>query len=165
MVDCETLGDIEGRLKELGASLEEEAYEEDIYYAHPSRSMMATDEAVRLRRKAERRILAYKGPRKRGAYKARTEIEVECHGPIEELLEKLGFKPAIIVRKNRKYYRLGEAMVTLDKVENLGCFIEIEAPTGEVVEDTRSRLQVKGREVLETYVELLASKLWEARSS
>ncbi len=43
------------------------------------------------------------------------------------MLEKLGFSEVGVVKKHRKKFKLGELKISLDRVEGLGDFVEIEA--------------------------------------
>jgi adenylate cyclase class 2 len=127
--DCGLLGVVEERLRSLGARLLEEKREEDTYYQHPCRDFAETDEALRLRLAAGRAELTYKGPKRIvGGAKTRLEETVAVGDPeaAHRILEALGFRPVAKVVKTRRYYRLGDVLVTLDRVEGLGCFLEAE---------------------------------------
>ena len=126
---CDALAVVEERLESLGAVLEDSVVEEDTYYQHPCRDFSETDEALRIRRVNGRVELTYKGPKRviQGS-KAREEISIGLGdaGAVDELLRVLGFRPVAVVRKERRYYRLPGAIVSLDRVEGLGCFVEVE---------------------------------------
>ena len=127
---CSMLGRVEDAIQELGAVLINNVVEEDIYYQHPCRDFSSTDEALRLRRtNSGVHELTYKGPKKRQhGLKERPEItlRVTDADTIVELLHMLGFREVALVRKRRRYYRLNDFIVTLDEVNGLGCFVEIE---------------------------------------
>ncbi len=131
---CEELKSIEERLAALGGIPEEVVVEEDLYFQHPCRDFAKTDEALRLRRRSGRVELTYKGPKEGGIVKARREVSVvvDDFEAARELLESLGFSPVVTVRKKRRYYRVSSenAVVTLDEVEDLGCFVEVEVLDG-----------------------------------
>ena len=120
----------------LGAEFGSAELQVDAYYAHPARDFRRTDEAFRLRSIGERNFATYKGPKIDAATKTRREIEVPlAAGPAEasrfgEMLEALGFRRAIVVRKSRRKgcLRRGrfDVEVALDQVEKLGDFIEFE---------------------------------------
>lgn len=129
-VDCSEFAEIESRLASLGFSLVYSGVEEDVYYSHPCRDVLETDEAIRVRRSSAGKKVTYKGPRMGGRVKARVEYEARVDGDIEAILEHLGFRPAIVVRKSRRMYRGGSAIVTLDRVDGLGCFVEVESLDG-----------------------------------
>ena len=72
-------------------------------------------------------MLTYKGPKLDGVSKTREELET----PVDEviftrILHALGFSEAGIVRKIREVFKAGEITVSLDAVEGLGEFLEVE---------------------------------------
>lgn len=118
-------------LHRLGAAATPPAIEEDVFFAHPSRDLAAADEALRLRVIASPASpafeLTYKGPRRKGAYKAREERTVRLADDPTALLAGLGFAPTVRLRKTRQRFRLAALEVTLDHVDGLGWFAEVEA--------------------------------------
>jgi len=156
-VACEALEALASRLEGLGYR-GVESREVDVYYSHPCRSFPATDEALRVRFSQGRVRVTYKGPRLPGKFKARVEVEAEAEGDVDAILEALGFHPAVRVVKERRYYRVGEVTVSLDKVEGLGCFVEVEAPSEEQLSRALEALDVHGEPVAETYAELVARR-------
>ncbi|MGC8968969.1 MAG: class IV adenylate cyclase [Conexivisphaera sp.] len=139
--------------------------EEDTYFGHPCRNFALTDEALRLRRSDGTVELTYKGPRAGGAggTKSRTELTLRLQDPgaAAELLSALGFVPVATVRKRRSYYRVSGAIVSIDAVEGLGNFVEVEAADeGVGVEDLKSIVRGLGlawEPVEETYLEMVLS--------
>jgi len=122
---------VRDRLADLGAENRGTVVQADAYYDHPSRSFAETDEALRVRREVddvETAVLTYKGPLVEEASKTREEIELGVDDPaaMEAILESLGFEPVAEVRKERERYWLGGYTVTLDRVEGLGEFVEVE---------------------------------------
>lgn len=132
-------------LVSLDAEYEGSVYQVDTYYDHPCRSFKATDEALRVRRERNRDSgsdphglgavphganirLTYKGPRVDDASKTRAEYEtiVESEEFIRQILEALGFSPLPPVKKTRERYSYDDFTVTLDSVDELGAFVEIE---------------------------------------
>jgi adenylate cyclase, class 2 len=123
-------------LLDRGAREEPAVDQEDVYLRHPSRDFAQTHEALRLRRIGPDNRVTYKGPRFPGPTKTREEIEL----PFEEgedafralcrLFENLGFAPVATLRKRRTSFHLAatpnELEVTLDRVNELGDFAEIE---------------------------------------
>ena len=125
------LRDLEKNIISMGAKLEWMGEQRDTYYNHPERDFAKTDEALRVREEDKKIILTYKGPKIDNLTKTREEIKVKVGDmtSIKELLGKLGFKDQKVVKKQRKKYLLGKFKVCLDKVEDLGEFVEIEAVT------------------------------------
>jgi adenylate cyclase class 2 len=123
---------VEKRLIEEGANFVNEERQIDTYYNAPHRDFAQTDEALRLRSVGTKNMLTYKGPRLDTVSKSRKEITLSVpRKPIEELLGSLGFSKFGQVVKSRRNYELGDLLVSLDDVENLGTFIEIEAQAEE----------------------------------
>lgn len=103
-----------------------EKIEEDVYYSSPIKDFKETDEALRVRYSEGNAILTYKGPKIDKISKSREEIEILVSGDIESLLQKLGFNKFMNVRKNRKVYQYKEFKLSIDNVESLGEYIEVE---------------------------------------
>jgi adenylate cyclase class 2 len=132
----------------------------DFYFRHPCRDFRVTDEAFRLRQIDSRAYVTYKGPRQAAKVKTRPEIELGLVADEleawKEMLERLGFVGLPVVRKRRQIFRpaLTDAThagftVTLDEVEQLGRFAEIE-----LIVEQQQRL-----EQARTRVERLSAKL------
>ncbi|MFC3476619.1 class IV adenylate cyclase [Halobacterium litoreum] len=143
-------------LADAGATPDGTVAQSDTYFDAPHRTFAETDEALRVRRvatatdaldrdagdvsalvdaildgdvghDAESRV-TYKGPLVEAASKTREEFETGVEGGDEmrEILERLGFEPAAVVRKVRERYRLDGFTVLLDAVEGVGEYVEIE---------------------------------------
>ncbi|AIF70058.1 adenylate cyclase [Palaeococcus pacificus DY20341] len=137
MIEVELKGyaneEIFERVREKFEFLRKEIHE-DTYYQHPCRDFSKTDEALRVRIKRFNghfeAFLTYKGPKLDEFSKTRKEIEVPIEDPdkYEEILKELGFKEVLTVRKVReKYFVKKGIIITLDEIEELGKFVEIEA--------------------------------------
>ncbi len=116
-------------LEALGARYIETRIEEDVYFNSPMRNFAETDEALRLRRHSDGTVvLTYKGPRLGGKGKTREEINVVVgdFNAMYEILRKLGFVEVARVVKKREVYVYENFTISLDKVEGLGDFVEIE---------------------------------------
>ena len=130
------------RLDPLGADPVNAVTQEDTYYDAPHREFAETDEALRVRREVIRSEsdgetpadgtefaeLTYKGPLLEAESKTRREVEtvVENGEAAGDILAALGFDPAATVRKNRERFALDGFTVTLDAVDGLDEFVEIE---------------------------------------
>ncbi len=100
----------------------------DTYYRAPFRDFAKTDEALRVRVQDKKYFLTYKGPRMDSVSKTRKEYEVEVNDAdiLGNILSSMNFSPVATIVKKRKKYRLGEFIISLDKVRELGDFIEVE---------------------------------------
>ncbi|MBW3581964.1 MAG: class IV adenylate cyclase [Euryarchaeota archaeon] len=138
--------EVQRRVLELKAAPLGRRVEHDTYYRHPVRDFATTDEALRLRRVVRitdegevdwrslpaeawasgRTFVTYKGPRMEGTAKTRTEEEVLVQGNVHALLGHLGFSAVQDVLKHRRAWSVGDAVITLDEVDGLGVFVEVE---------------------------------------
>lgn len=125
-------------LAELDVEQVGRVHQIDTYYDAPHREFAETDEALRIRREtdAEGQVttkLTYKGPLVEAESKTREEFEtlVGDDEAIAGVLEHLGFSPAGTVEKDRERYRVDGFTVSLDAVEGLGTFCEVERETEE----------------------------------
>uniref|UniRef100_A0A7C4W2S0 Class IV adenylate cyclase n=1 Tax=Geoglobus ahangari TaxID=113653 RepID=A0A7C4W2S0_9EURY len=128
----DNLSEIEERMG--NAEFVIEKVEEDAYFNHPCRDFRETDEALRIRRDIEGIKITYKGKKIDPETKTREEIKIKVDDfdKAFKLFEKLGFTLAGWVKKKRKIYRYGEALICLDHIEDLGSFVEIEIESDDV---------------------------------
>lgn len=151
------------RLNEIGAVFLRSETHRDTYLRHPSRDFRTTDEALRIREVDGEPFITYKGPRLAGPIKIRPEIELPMvAGTVEEWLKiwgHLGFVVALTVPKSREVYELKHSgrllTITLDQVETLGAFTEIEriVHTSSEIEQAQADIQEVGKMLQLTEVE------------
>ncbi len=100
----------------------------DTYFNSQYRDFGKTDESLRIRAEDGKSFLTYKGPKMDSVSKTRKEFQIEIIDAenTKNILTSLGFSPMATVTKKRKNYRLGDFLIALDEVQNLGNFIEIE---------------------------------------
>ena len=131
------LAAVADRLDELGATQTGDVVQVDTYYDAPHREFAETDEALRVRRETRagetEARLTYKGPLVEAESKTREEFEtaVDDGETADAIFENLGFTPAATVEKDRRFYRYDGYTVTLDAVEGVGEFVEVETETDE----------------------------------
>ena len=167
-VQVDTLGPIREQLNKRNAQFSGRIHEHDIYYNAPHRDFGTTDEAMRVRYTNEHAVITYKGA-KRAKYglKAREELNtaVESGEVFEQILVRLGFVKTAEVNKWRENYRLGTATISLDSVDELGTFVEIEVMTDLNGPDATNQINtlakemgIVGEPILSSYLELFLSK-------
>lgn len=124
---------VRDRLGALEATPEGAVVQVDTYYDAPHREFAETDEALRIRSErpedaAEETRVTYKGPLVDDESKTREEVEtgVADREKMGAILTKLGFEPAATVRKERERFSLDGYTVTLDSVEDVGEYVEVE---------------------------------------
>jgi len=142
----EDLAAVVERLAAMGAKLTEPHEEVDRYFAHPARNFAETDEALRLRRKGEKFLITYKGPKIDTTTKTRQELELPLVADQQslerwtELLERLGFRQVADVRKQRRKTAIAwqgaSVEGSLDEVDRVGQFVELELVVDEHQLDT-----------------------------
>jgi adenylate cyclase class 2 len=154
------------RLSQLGAEFVEEQVQIDSYFDDANRSMTTGDKCLRLRQEQagdnERVYLTYKGAREKGQFKRRPEVEVELKDwqSAEGLLSALGFEKVLGFEKARRLWHIGGCSVSLDKLELLGEFMEIEGPNEEKIAVVQKSLGLENvAHIPQSYATLMAEKL------
>ena len=154
------------QLERVGAVFLRREEHRDTYLRHPSRDFGATDEALRIREINGVPFITYKGPRLAGPIKIRPEIELPMvSGTTDDWLKiwgHLGFVVALTVPKIREVYTLEHCSrivtITLDHVESIGYFVEIERIVFE-----KSEIELAQQDIQEIGTRLHLSQL-EPRS-
>ena len=163
------------RISALGAHAAGEEFQQDRYFDHPSRAFAETDEALRVRQVGERNRITYKGPLEDPIAKTRQELEIPFAAGTEqaerlaEIFRRLGFREVRTVTKHRRLFQLTwqqrELELTVDDVEGLGMFVEIETLSDSADKDAArdsilelaSQLQLQGSE-RRSYLQLLLAQ-------
>lgn len=164
------------RLAERGVEIQPVVQHADRYFNHPCRNFAQTDEAVRIRTVGDRSFVTYKGPKVDNTTKTRRELELPLDasdlGGLEfaELLGVLGFRPVLVVHKRRRTFEIeaGGRTVegTIDEIDGLGTFVELELSADEAGVDDAKRVIAALAKELElgpterlSYLELMLKKL------
>ncbi|MBB6645861.1 class IV adenylate cyclase [Halobellus ruber] len=135
---------VRAALDDAGATPDRQVRQVDTYYDAPHRDFAETDEALRLREETRERVggeeqpdpttrITYKGPLVEAESKTREEHETAVADGDEAagILAGLGFEPAAVVEKERTFFEVDGYTVSLDRVDGLGEFVEVEAETAE----------------------------------
>ncbi len=162
---CHSHEEVRKKLIDLGGELLQELRENDIYFNHPVRDFRETDEAMRIRQSNGDTVVTYKGSRVGEKVKARPEYEMsigDFHSAVK-IFESLGFVKGGVVSKNRELYKCGDFTVVLDRVQNLGDFVEIEVigePSPQLERELIDFAHELGLEKFEkkSYLELLSNQ-------
>ncbi len=144
--------------------------ERNTYFDTPAGELRAADRGLRVREiesvgGESRCTLTYKGPRRQGPLKIRTEQElgVDSAEAAAALLASLGYEPTVSFQKRRESFRLGPARIELDELPELGFFLEIEADDEPAVQAARESLGLADAPtVTETYPAMVAEHLAHA---
>ncbi len=146
------------KLQEFGAEPLPHEQHEDTYFRHPCRDFVASGEALRIRRLNRVAHITYKGPKLAGPVKIRPEMEWslapgDTDGALTtQLWINLGFEPVACVKKTRQPFRWTEAngtcTVTIDEVDEVGPFVEVEQVIRAAdVEGAKRMLQQRGEKL------------------
>jgi adenylate cyclase, class 2 len=126
-VAVQDLAGVRERLVAAGGTCAGSSVEHDTFFQHPVRDFAATDEALRMRDRDGELELTYKGPRLVADAKVREEWNVPVNADPTPLLAALGFEAGVMLRKHRESWSLpGGVHVSLDTLEGLGTFVEVE---------------------------------------
>jgi len=169
-------------LRTMRAKLKDELIEKDLYFSIPSSSTLEKGSIIRVREDRNQNdeskiILSYKSPNAlREGVETREEIEVQVLSDVPSLIRLLGkldLKPLVAVNKRRVEYSLTykgvHFNVTLDNVDTLGSFTEIELISNRkddaqkliaLGEELASRLNLdKKRKITLGYHEMMLGKI------
>lgn len=120
--------EMEERILKLGGRQTKVEFQEDIYFNSPIVDFAKTDEALRIRTTNNNIFITYKGPKINKESKTRKEVEIAIENAEKgtNILESIGFKEVRTVRKNRTYFEYENFEISLDDVEGLDPYMEIE---------------------------------------
>ncbi|MBN2183457.1 MAG: class IV adenylate cyclase [Sedimentisphaerales bacterium] len=142
----DSLAEVENKLRQLDAEFVAEQDQSDIHFDDLSANLSGSDKCLRLRRQVVgetiRLFLTYKGAKEKSNYKKRQEIEFEVGDAesAEKLLAALGYERRLSVDKKRRLWKFGGCEVALDKLKELGEFVEIEGPDDEKISEVQKSL-------------------------
>jgi adenylate cyclase class 2 len=141
---------LERALKSAGAVFLSQQKHCDTYFRHPCRDFRATDEALRIRVVDDIPWITYKGPRQTGSVKVRPEIELALGSrdlqPWFDVWTALGFEPLATVAKVRRCFQVPTEtrtiLVSIDTVQSLGDFAEIERVVHSAAEVDQAKMDI-----------------------
>lgn len=167
-VRVSSIASLRQKLTDLNAQSCGMVHEHDIYYNAPHRDFGRTDEAIRVRYTGDHAVITYKGAKiEASGLKAREELStaVESGEVFEQILDRLGFVKTAEVNKCRENFRYKNAAISLDSVDDLGTFAEIEimAENDDVdisahINKISEEIGIQGEPILTSYLEMLLSK-------
>lgn len=115
-------------------SFAQESFTEDIYYFDPLRDTLQPKDSrlyasFRLRQKGEKSFVTYKDDYFQGStwlYSDEQETEIGDFITAQAILKKLGFRELVVLKNLKRIYNFGAYEIVLERVENLGVFLEVE---------------------------------------
>ncbi|MBN2376692.1 MAG: class IV adenylate cyclase [Sedimentisphaerales bacterium] len=160
---------IEERVKACSGKLLQQVTQRDYFFDRSDRSLVQGDRGLRIRRETSaatsKTILCYKGPRSKGStYKSRQELELEVDDfdTAQDFLLGLDFELTLAFEKKRDLWQLDDCSVCLDKVVELGSFVEVEGPNQAAVRVVLEKLELAEQSQLpDSYAVMLAKLLQE----
>lgn len=110
----------------LGFVFVKKIYQEDYYFSPAHKNFAGTRKYyLRLRRSNKENVFAYHIVQNNLQTKE-LEVHVDEFNNLSKILKLLDFKIDCVVKKERSIYEKNNIKIVLDKIKNLGTFIEIE---------------------------------------
>lgn len=153
------------KINQLGGIYSHTEIQKDIYFNAPDKDYKKTDEALRIRQipfdDSEKYILTYKGPKLNSETKTRKELEVEIDDidTMTNILIELGFKKSAYVSKLRKIYNYEDYTITIDTLEKIGSYMEIEYVT-----DNENEINTIQEKIMNLFEKMNITEGFEKRS-
>jgi len=167
-IKLKSIEQAEGKLKSLCAEFIGLHRHLDIFFDTADNRLYSFGAGLRLRKltcdDSEKYILTYKGPKQKGKYKKRQEVEIEVSNfdAAGEMLAAIGFEKKLTYEKQRYLWRFKQCKVCLDSVPLLGEFIEVEGPGEGAIAGVLQSLGLNDCEHINTsYSKLIHEKLAE----
>jgi len=135
------------KIESLGSDFKKTKETNDRYFEVPQRTKRTKYLRIRFNNDQEDGTLAYHEVIDNLQTKE-WEIDVNDTRIGQQILEKLGFQPEVDVKKKRLVYILDNAEILLDEVENLGSFVEIEAPDEKTLEKIVQKLDLDEKDIV-----------------
>lgn len=119
---------MEERIKEQGAEYKGTIKQADEYFDCSDMRIFNSGGAFRVRAADGKYRVTYKGVKKDEETTSREEMEIaiESAEKMIKILENMGFIRLCEIKKKRKVYLLAGLKISLDEVEGLGSFMEME---------------------------------------
>jgi len=160
---------VRDNLNKEGFSFVSHLLQEDIYLDMQDKILKKEDKALRIRKEKTESYLTYKSKKINeemgNTLKAREEIEIAISiSSISSLLlifERLGIKKEVVFKKERELYKKEDLIVSIDHIDCLGYFVEIEKKSydvefarNEIMKLKKILLPCNVKDIEKTYIEL-----------
>ena len=124
------------KLDECGIKTETNNIQKDIYYTPHHKNFLKAkpvSEWLRIRNTSSEKTITYKNWNNNGTNNKisckEIEIGIDDYDGMLELLNALDFNQIIIVEKNRNSWEYNGIIISIDSINNLGDFLELEFKT------------------------------------
>jgi adenylate cyclase class 2 len=148
---------IRRKIKRIGAKYRGKQLHLDIWFDTKSGALKKKKIGLRLRRQNGKALLTLKTSQviDRSMREAEeTEIQVKNFEKAKEVLKKIGFQERTLVQKEREVWQKKGVEFVLDKVKDLGTFLELEGSRRKDIEEAIIGLENASR-IVAHYVRLL----------
>ena len=133
-------------LRDVGFQQGDLVLESDVYYTSRHHDFEKLDEALRIRSiqnlstGEKSSVITFKGAKTDSCSMTRKELETEVGDPkiAREILESIGFTPVPSVEKERQHFYMQKITACVDRVKNLGDYLELEKMVGVEAEKTEA---------------------------
>lgn len=145
-------------LVKLGAQDYGDKHEKNWVFDTENSDLRECNKLLRIR-SYDKNILTFKGPVEESLFKKREEIECELDSleNMRKILDGLGYREVWFYEKMRHKFSLDGCEIVLDKIPELGDFLEIEAPCEEVINSILAKLGISAQmHINESYLQLFA---------
>jgi adenylate cyclase class 2 len=162
---------IRRRLRKLGAKPQGKARELNRFYDTPGHHLRRVDQGLRIRTawhstEGTSHVVTFKGPRQKGKYKSREELEFITDDPeaTAAIFQKLGYILELAFEKRRESWKLGRCKIELDELPQIGKFLEVEGPGEAVIGGVLEKLGIQDKPSLTRgYASMVAHLLQKSK--
>ena len=130
--------DLEGlkkKLEEMGAEFWEPVVQEDDFFKQKGKEMETQRPGsfiLRIRKQGKKAFLTFKALTETTGAWVEHETAIDNPNEMSDMLDKIGFSKVLTITKERTTGKLGEFGVCIDKVNDLGNYVEFEIISNDV---------------------------------
>ena len=128
-IKTDNLEEIKKKLVDLGANFFNTVIQEDDWFKQKGKEMETQRPGsyiLRIRKQGKQSFFTFKALTETTGAWIEHETGIENPNDMQAILEKIGFKKVITITKERTFGKLGEFSICIDKVKELGNYIEFE---------------------------------------
>ena len=155
-IKTDDLEAMKNKLVEMGAEFWDTVIQEDDWFKQKGKEMETQKPGsyiLRIRKQGERSFFTFKALTETTGAWVEHETTIDNPDEMQEILKKIGFKKMITITKERTVGKLGEFGVCIDKVKELGNYVEFEIISDDVeqgkkkIDDLFKKLKVSEEQV------------------
>ncbi len=152
---------IKQKIKKIGAKYKGKHSQLDIWFDTLEKSLGKKRTGLRLRRQEGKTMLTVKGKQVFGKSfreAEESEVRVSDFDKTRKMLAELGFQRELIIKKEREVWERGNLSIVLDRVEDLGTFLELEGSKRDIEKAIKDLGLEKARRIIDHYGQLFFKK-------